>query len=66
VECTIAKCRIPFTYRSRDTRIDGIDMPFVSAVDGIFEGVNAFNVRGISTTINQSGTVVSVGQAIAM
>jgi hypothetical protein len=66
VECTIAKCRLPFTYTSRDTRIDGIDMASVSAVDGIFEGVNAFDIRGISTTVNQSGTVVSVGQAIAL
>ena len=54
VQCTTAKCRVPFTYTSKDTRIDGIDMPTVDNIDGIFEGVNAFNIRGVVTTVKKN------------
>ena len=52
----MAKCRVPFTYTSKDTRIDGIDMPSVKNIDGIFEGVNAFNIRGVVTTVEKNDT----------
>ena len=52
----MAKCRVPFTYTSKDTRIDGIDMPSVKNIDGIFEGVNAFNIRGVVTTVTKNDT----------
>ena len=51
VQCTMAKFCVPFTCTSKDTRIDGIDMPPVENIDGIFEGVNAFNIRGVVTTV---------------
>ena len=51
VQCTTAKCHVPFTYTSKDTRIDGVDMPPTENIDGLFEGVNAFNIRGIVTTV---------------
>ncbi|KAH7278632.1 hypothetical protein KP509_38G049800 [Ceratopteris richardii] len=55
VECTTARLRVPFTYSSRDIRIDGIDMPTVlDNVDGIFEGVNAFSIRGVVTTVEDN------------
>ena len=57
VQCTTAKCRVPFTYTSKDTRIDGIDMPPVENIDGIFEGVNAFNIRGVVTTVDKNDTI---------
>jgi hypothetical protein len=41
-------------------------MPPVSGVDGIFEGVNAFNIRGIVKIIDPSSSIVTLGQAIAM
>ena len=56
VQCTTAKCRDPFTYMSKDTRIDGIDMPTVENIDGIFEGVNCFEIRGVVTTVEQNNT----------
>ena len=58
VQCTTAKCRVPFTYTSKDTRIDGIDMPPVENIDGIFEGVNAFNIRGVITTVKPNQTTI--------
>ena len=64
VECTTAKCRIPFTYTSRDTRIDGIDLPTVDNVDGIFEGVNAFNIRGVVSTRDPNGAILEKVHAI--
>ena len=64
MECTTAKCRIPFTYMSRDTRVDGIDMPIEDHVDGIFEGVNAFNIRGVVSTYDQNGVILEKMHAI--
>ncbi|EFJ32069.1 hypothetical protein SELMODRAFT_408502 [Selaginella moellendorffii] len=43
-ECTKAKCRIPFTYKTRSTRLDGVDLPATEEIDGIFEGVLVYNV----------------------
>ncbi|KAJ7289048.1 hypothetical protein O6H91_07G022300 [Diphasiastrum complanatum] len=55
VECTTAKCRVPFTYSSSDTRVDGVDLPAVNNnVDGIFEGVSAFNIRGVVSEVGRS------------
>jgi hypothetical protein len=28
-------------------RVDGIELPAEPRIDGIFEGVNAFNIRGV-------------------
>ena len=56
VQCTTAKCRVPFTYTSKDTRIDGIDMLSVENIDGIVEGVNAFNIPGVVTTVEKNDT----------
>ena len=64
VQCTTAKCRVPFTYTSKDTRIDGIDMPAVDNVDGIFEGVNAFNIRGVVSTRDRNGVILENMRAI--
>ena len=64
VQCTTAKCRVPFTYTSKDTRIDGIDMPPVENIDGIFEGVNAFNIRGVVTTVDISGDTKNILQVL--
>ncbi|EFJ32068.1 hypothetical protein SELMODRAFT_408499 [Selaginella moellendorffii] len=43
-ECTKAKCRIPFTYKTRSTRLDGVDLPATEEIDGIFEGVLVYNI----------------------
>ncbi|XP_052185175.1 uncharacterized protein LOC127796815 [Diospyros lotus] len=41
---TTASCDVPFSYRQRDTRIDGRDEIY-ELDDGIYSGTNAFNVR---------------------
>ncbi|CAM6009928.1 unnamed protein product [Sphagnum balticum] len=50
VRCQKAKCRVPFTYTVKDTRIDGVDLPASEdRIDGIYEGANAFDVRAIAS-----------------
>ena len=56
VQCTTAKCHVPFTYTSKDTRIDGVDMPPTENIDGLFEGVNAFNIRHVVTMVDKNET----------
>ncbi|CAM6053251.1 unnamed protein product, partial [Sphagnum tenellum] len=45
VQCQKAKCRVPFTYTMKDTRIDGVDLASEDRIDGIYDGANAFGVR---------------------
>jgi len=49
VQCQKAKCRVPFTYTMKDTRIDGVDLPSEDRIDGIYDGANAFDVRAIAS-----------------
>ncbi|XP_024540783.1 uncharacterized protein LOC112349858 [Selaginella moellendorffii] len=47
VECTRGKCRVPFTYSTKATRLDGIDTKVEDEIGGVYEGVSIFNVRGV-------------------
>ncbi len=49
VQCQKAKCRVPFTYTMKDTRIDGVDLPSEDRIDGIYEGANAFDTKAIAS-----------------
>ncbi len=49
VQCQKAKCRVPFTYTMKDTRIDGVDLPYEDRIDGIYEGANAFDIMAIAS-----------------
>lgn len=55
VQCQKAKCRVPFTYTMRHTRIDGIDLPAENRIDGIYEGANAFDILGIASYDDNHG-----------
>lgn len=58
VLCTTAKCYVPFTYTSKDTRLDGIELPQVDHVDGTFEGVNVLDIKAIITQVLDSPTML--------
>jgi hypothetical protein len=49
VQCQKAKCRVPFTYTVKDTRIDGVDFPSEDRIDGIYEGANAFETMATAS-----------------
>jgi hypothetical protein len=33
----------------KDTRIDGVDLPYEDRIDGIYEGANVFDIMAIAS-----------------
>ncbi|EFJ07594.1 hypothetical protein SELMODRAFT_269784 [Selaginella moellendorffii] len=47
VFASTARMRVPFTYTSRERGANGIDRPSENHIDGVFDGVSAFNIHAI-------------------
>ncbi|CAK9864909.1 unnamed protein product [Sphagnum jensenii] len=60
VQCQKAKCRVPFTYTMKDTRIDGVDFPTEDRIDGICEAANVFDVKGIASWDDARGVTTEI------
>ncbi|KAH9538379.1 hypothetical protein CY35_15G000700 [Sphagnum magellanicum] len=60
VQCQKAKCRVPFTYTMKDTRIDGVDFPTEDRIDGICEAANVFDVKGIASWDDARGITTEI------
>ncbi|CAM6016513.1 unnamed protein product [Sphagnum balticum] len=60
VQCQKAKCRVPFTYTIKDTRIDGVDFPTEDRIDGICEAANVFDVNGIASWDDARGVTTEI------
>ncbi|EFJ13368.1 hypothetical protein SELMODRAFT_424554 [Selaginella moellendorffii] len=57
VTCSTAKIRIPFTYKCKDTALGGYDRGTVDYIDGVYEGVAAYDTRA---KVSNGGTVNEV------
>ncbi len=60
VQCQKAKCRVPFTYTMKDTRIDGVDFPTEDRIDGICEAANVLDVKGIASWDDARGVTTEI------
>jgi hypothetical protein len=60
VQCQKAKCRVPFTYTMKDTRIDGVDFPTEDRIDGICEAANVFDAKGIASWDDARGVTTEI------
>ncbi|XP_024529805.1 uncharacterized protein LOC9658919 [Selaginella moellendorffii] len=47
VFASTGRMRVPFTYTSRERGANGIDRPSENHVDGVFDGVSAYNIHAI-------------------
>ncbi|EFJ10972.1 hypothetical protein SELMODRAFT_447143 [Selaginella moellendorffii] len=47
VFASTARMRVPFTYTSRERGANGIDRPSENHIDGVFDGVSAYNIHAI-------------------
>jgi len=49
VSGTQATAKVPYTYKSQATRVDGLTMPVETGVDGIFKGVQVVDIQWEAT-----------------
>ncbi|EFJ30811.1 hypothetical protein SELMODRAFT_409476 [Selaginella moellendorffii] len=53
LQCSQGKCRVPFTYSAKQTRLDGFVLPTIQCVDGFFEGVSVFDTKAVVTSAHR-------------